>query len=63
MEDGYVVYVVNSAQAKRCEVELGTIKQDKVQVISGLELGDKLIISGHRFVVPGQKVNIIPEDK
>ncbi len=63
MEDGYVVYVANSTQAKRCEVELGTIKQDKVQVISGLELGDKLIISGHRFVVPGQKINIVSEDK
>ena len=63
MEDGYVVYVVNSTQAKRREVELGTIKADQVQVISGLEPGDKLIISGHRFVVPEQKVKIISEDK
>jgi RND family efflux transporter MFP subunit len=63
MEDGYAVYVVNSKQAKRRVVELGTIKGDKVQVIRGLEPSDRLIISGHRFVVPGQKVNIVPEDK
>jgi len=63
MEDSKAVYVVNSSQAKRREVELGIFKGDQVQVISGLEPGDKLIIAGHRFVAPGQKVNIIPEKK
>ena len=63
MEDSKAVYVVNSSQAKRREVELGIIKNDQVQIISGLEPGDKLIIAGHRFVAPGQKVNIVPEMK
>jgi len=63
MEDSKAVYVVNSSHAKRCEVEFGIIKGDQVQIESGLEPGDKLIIAGHRFVAPGQKVNIVPEKK
>jgi len=60
MEDSKAVYVVNSSQAKRREVELGIIRGDQIQITSGLEPGDKLIIAGHRFVAPGQKVNIVP---
>jgi membrane fusion protein (multidrug efflux system) len=63
MEDSKVVYVVNSSQAKRHEVILGIIKGDQVRIKSGLEPGDKLIIAGHRFVAPGQKVNIVSEKK
>ena len=63
MEGSKAVYVVNSSQAKRREVKLGIIKGYQVQIESGLEPGDKLIIAGHRFVAPGQKVNIVPEKK
>jgi len=58
MEEGNAVYVVNSTEAKRQMVELGIIKGDRVQIKSGLKSGDKLIIAGHRFVAPGQEVNI-----
>jgi RND family efflux transporter MFP subunit len=62
METGYSVYVVGSTEAQRREVVLGTtIKGDQIRVEHGLEAGEKLIISGHRFVVPGQKVNIVEE--
>jgi len=60
MEDSKAVYVVNSRQAKRRDVKIGFIRDDQVQIQSGLEPGDKLIIAGHRFVAPGQKVNIVP---
>ena len=63
MEDSKAVYVVNSSQAMRRDVKLDVIKGDQVQITSGLEPGDKLIIVGHRFVAPGQKVNIVPEKK
>jgi membrane fusion protein (multidrug efflux system) len=63
MEDSKAVYVVNSSQARRREVEFGIIRGYQVQITSGLEPGDKLIIAGHRFVAPGQKVNIVPEKK
>ncbi len=60
MEDGMAVYVVNSAQAERRDIRLGAIKGDRVQVLSGLKPGDQLIVAGHRFVAPGQKVNVVP---
>ena len=63
MEGSKAVYVVNSSQAKRREVKFGIIRGYQVQITSGLEPGDKLIIAGHRFVAPGQKVNIVPEKK
>jgi RND family efflux transporter MFP subunit len=63
MEESKAVYVVNSTQAVRREVQLGFIKGDHVQVKSGLEAGDRLIIAGHRFIAPGQKVNVVSENK
>jgi len=63
MEDGMAVYVVNSAQAQRRQVEIGMIKGDRVQVTAGLEPGERLIVAGHRFVAPGQNVNVVSEKK
>lgn len=63
MEDGKTVYVVRSSQSERRQVELGIIRGDRVQVTRGLEAGEQLIIAGHRFVAPGQKVNVVPQEK
>jgi membrane fusion protein (multidrug efflux system) len=63
MEDGYAVYVANSDKAQRRNVNLGIIKGDLVQIESGLKAGEKLIIAGHRFVAPGQKVNVVKENE
>jgi len=63
MEDGKAVYVVESSKAVRKLIELGAIKGDRVQVRNGLRPGDELIVAGHRFVAPGQNVDIVPESK
>jgi membrane fusion protein, multidrug efflux system len=63
MENGNSVYIANSTVAKRRDVEIGIIKGDEVQIKSGLEPNDQLIISGHRFVVPNQKVKMDLENK
>jgi membrane fusion protein (multidrug efflux system) len=63
MEDSKTVYVVNSDQAHRRQIEIGIIKGDHVLVKSGLKPGDRLIIAGHRFVAPGQKVKVVSEKK
>jgi membrane fusion protein (multidrug efflux system) len=63
MEDGKAVYVVEASRAVRRLVELGAIKGDRVQIHRGLEPGDQLIVAGHRFVAPGQNVDIVPESK
>lgn len=61
MEEGYAAYVVNSSEAQRREVKLGIMRRDQVQIERGLASGDRLIVAGHRFVAPGQKVRVIPE--
>lgn len=63
MENSKAVYVVNSTQTQRREVELGIIRGDRVQVIEGLQAGDRLIVAGHRFVAPGQKVNVVTKNE
>lgn len=63
MEEGKAVYVVDSTVAQRREVELGIIKGDRVQITRGLEPGDKLVVAGHGFLAPGQKVNVVPGGK
>jgi membrane fusion protein, multidrug efflux system len=60
MENGYAVYVVEDSKAVRREVLIGIIKGDRVQIVQGLRPGDQLIVSGHRFVAPGQVVNVVP---
>lgn len=59
MEDSKTVYVVESSKAERREVKLDVIKGDSIQVTSGLAPGDRLIVAGHRFVAPGQNVNVV----
>jgi len=59
MEDGYAVYVEEDAKAQRRKVQIEIIKGDRVQVVSGLQAGDRLLVSGHRFVAPGQAVNVV----
>lgn len=63
LEEGKSVYVVESSTAERREVELGVIKGDRVRIKSGLQPGDRLIVAGHRFVAPGQNVNVVSEGK
>jgi membrane fusion protein, multidrug efflux system len=61
MENTRAVYVVSDSKAERREVELGIIRGDRVQITKGLQPGDQLIVSGHRFVAPGQDVRVIPQ--
>ncbi len=62
-EMGYSVYVVEDSKAERRDVQLGIIKGDRIQILNGLEGGEKLIIVGHRFVAPGQNVNVESQKK
>ncbi len=63
MEDGRAVYVVESSKAQRRNVDLGIIKGDRIQIRGGLAPGDQVIVAGHRFVVPDQNVEIVPESR
>jgi membrane fusion protein (multidrug efflux system) len=62
LETEKAVYVVDDEdRAERRTVELGFLKERSVRILSGLEAGDRLIVAGHRYVGPGQRVAIREE--
>jgi len=61
LEDGKEVYVVQDSKAVPRRVEIGLLQGSSVQIVSGLEAGDELIVSGHRFVGPHQAVRVVDE--
>ena len=42
-------------------MKLGLIKKDRVRVLDGLGVDDKLIVSGHRLVGHGDTVTVLGE--
>ena len=63
LEDGYRVYVVNDDRAHDRTIQLGFFRGNRVQVVGGgLAEGEKLIVSGERYVAPDQAVRIVPNE-
>lgn len=68
LEEGKQVFVVEkiqkqdqsvTGQAVARNVELGIIRGESVQVLSGLDEGDMLIVEGNRYVGQGQSVDVV----
>ncbi len=53
-----IVFVEKDGHAHARTVQLGVIDGDRVQVLTGLEAGDRLIVAGHTEVEDGTKVNV-----
>ncbi len=53
------VYLENNNKAEKRPVELGILEGWMIQVKSGLKVGDRVIIVGHRQVDEGQTVQVI----
>ncbi|GAB6057413.1 efflux RND transporter periplasmic adaptor subunit [Desulfonatronum parangueonense] len=51
-----LVYVEENGVAKARNVSIGVIERDRIQITQGLELGDRLIVAGHREVEEGTAV-------
>ena len=61
LEHGRMVYVSEDGVAAPREVDLGIIRGRNVQVLRGLQPGDRLIVDGQRYVGAGQRLNVIAE--
>jgi hypothetical protein len=61
LEIGYRVFVVENGQAQPRDVKLGVLKGRDVQIVSGLSAGDDVIVRGHYYVGPGQKVKVVAQ--
>lgn len=57
-EEKYV-YVEKDGIAQKREVELGIMEGWMVQITSGLSVGDRVIIEGHRNIEDGQKIKVV----
>ncbi|MBF0288788.1 MAG: efflux RND transporter periplasmic adaptor subunit [SAR324 cluster bacterium] len=57
-EHGRIVFVENNEIALEKPVQLGTIIKDEVQVIFGLQPGEKLVVTGHQFLADQEKVHV-----
>ena len=61
LERGYRVFVVENGLAQPRDVKIGVLKGRDVQVLSGLSAGDDVIVRGHYYVGPGQKVKVVAQ--
>jgi len=59
--DEQFVYVVEDGIARKRPVETGFTEGWQILIRSGLHLGEKVIIQGHRTVEDGQKVRVVKE--
>jgi membrane fusion protein (multidrug efflux system) len=57
-----VVYVEHEGRAERRAVVLGGRNNGKVEVLTGLSQGDRVIVSGYQDVYDGQQVEVVPEE-
>ncbi len=59
-EDGInYVYVVESAHAVKKEVTLGTAFDEHFEVLSGISVGDEIVISGQAYLEDGSSVDVV----
>ena len=53
------VFVEHDGKAEKRKVQVGMLVDWQIQVISGLEAGDRLVIVGHRLLEEGQVVEVV----
>ena len=56
--DRLVVYVEQGGRARERLVQIGSREGDRVEILSGLAIGDRVIISGYQNVIDGQPVQV-----
>jgi len=62
-EGDKVVFVVKDGKAIRRKVKTGIEESDRIQVLEGINPGDKVIVSGHKDLKDGMDVRVIESAK
>jgi membrane fusion protein (multidrug efflux system) len=57
--DEHFVYIEKNGVAKKRAVEIGILENWQVQVVSGLQVDDNVIVVGHRFLDEDEPVEVI----
>jgi RND family efflux transporter MFP subunit len=58
-ENTHIIYVVKGGTAHQCNVTLGLIEGWQVEITDGLQIGDRVIVVGHRSVNNGDAVKVV----
>ena len=58
-EGGRIVYIVENNTAFQRKVKIGMSQQEKVQILNGIKIGEKLVVAGHTKLTDGEEINII----
>ncbi|RJP22317.1 MAG: efflux RND transporter periplasmic adaptor subunit [Candidatus Abyssobacteria bacterium SURF_5] len=57
--DYKAVFVENDGRAEERQVELGILAGNSVQILSGLQPHERLIVEGHRELTDGEKIRVV----
>lgn len=57
-EDGTVLYVYREGAARRRMVTTGVVEGDRIEIATGLEAGEMVIVKGQRDLEDGQEVSL-----
>ncbi len=57
---GFAVMVVEGTQARRKTVALGNTYSDRIEVVRGVKLGERVVSSGATLIADGDQVEVIP---
>lgn len=60
-KEGRFVFTENDGIAHQRRVDFGVFDRDRVQIVSGLAAGERLIVSGQRLVAAGDRVRVVEE--
>jgi HlyD family secretion protein len=55
------VYRISGGEAVRTEVSYGIIQADEVEVVAGLQAGDRIVTSGYQDYIDRERVRLRPE--
>ncbi|MCF2827814.1 MULTISPECIES: efflux RND transporter periplasmic adaptor subunit [unclassified Pseudoalteromonas] len=59
-DGGFSVFVAVDGQAKRLNVQIGERIHGHIEVLSGLEIGQQVVVEGNELLQEGQALNIVP---
>ena len=53
------IFVVNNDTSARREVQLGIARSDKIEILSNLDVGEKVVILGQHYLKDGERVKVV----
>lgn len=56
----WIIFIVDEDNiARRCTLELGIENEKYIEIISGISLGDRIVVAGQNFLSDGDRVRIV----